>query len=971
MEQSENRRVYFWDNFKGMLIFLVVFAHILYETNGGTVITPVLDIIYIFHMPAFVFTTGYLSRSRHSRSRESLFGLLSLYFLFNAVMCFVNPGGAITQLVTPVYSFWYLLAVIVWRAAAEWLSKIPHILPLSIAVGLLSGFFGDVTNVLSVSRIIAFLPFFMAGYLLTPEVVSRALRAKPFRRAECTLLLCVCVFLSWFQVDHGAAIGEMMMEPYNGSGGMLTRAVIFVIAALYILAFMFLLPDRKIPLLSRFGEGSLAVFLLHRLPTMWIGGALNALPQYAVLLVDFAASLAICVLFSLPPVVKFIRALASLGAEFLTGGFGKTRDTRRLAYRAVSLTLAAAFIAVPCIRSIAASIRTAQSESMSGSASSSESGDIIFRRMTDEQQSQFDGCYRLLFTGDLLLLEDQVKLGRQPDGSYDFSGIFDPTRELISSADLAIGIFEGPAAGEEAGYSTSNYDDGKTVCLNYPDEFAAAIKDAGFDLVTTANNHLLDKGEAGALRTLEVLEKAGLDSTGSYRSAEDKSARRVKLIESGGMRFAVLSYTYGSNGHDESEFIGGGRYSYLTSGLADPAGANFEQAKKEVSADFELAKSMQPDLIVVLPHMGTQFLDAPDSYQNTWNEFFREQGADIILSDHTHSVQPVEFSGGKVTVNCPGNFMNIYREYNGDCSIITEVYIDRTTKKPVGVSVIPMWIYAENGGNYRPVPIAQLVQDSSLSTDDLERVKQVWTHITGVVLGEEVPFSMVTERCYMDEQGYLAPPAEQLGITPELEQTPLYELLTSAESVRFVGDSVTHGTKNGGYGWYEPLSGLVSDLRVTAKGGATTRSILGEVPADSSLYVTAIGTNDVRYRDEELCAMTAEEYISQIDGFVKRIRSEQPEAEFAFIAPWCALENDEVCRLSAAERDRMLGEYSSALKEYCSRNGFVYSDPNPELTRVFSLEVQTEYLLDWIHPNSTKGIKLYSEAVLRASVSVG
>lgn len=81
MEQSENRRVYFWDNFKGLLIFLVVFAHILYETNGGTVITPVLDIIYIFHMPAFVFTTGYLSKSGHSRSRESLFGLLSLYFL--------------------------------------------------------------------------------------------------------------------------------------------------------------------------------------------------------------------------------------------------------------------------------------------------------------------------------------------------------------------------------------------------------------------------------------------------------------------------------------------------------------------------------------------------------------------------------------------------------------------------------------------------------------------------------------------------------------------------------------------------------------------------------------------------------------------------------------------------------------------------------------------------------------------------
>lgn len=407
MPDNTSSRVYFWDNFKGILIFLVVFVHILYETSGGELITPVLNIIYIFHMPAFVFTTGYLSKSSHSRSRESLFGLLSLYFVFNFAMCFAAPGGVMSLLVTPVYSFWYLLAVIAWRASAQWLSGRPHIIPVSVAAALLCGFFGDVTNVLSISRIISFLPFFLAGYMLPAEKAESAMCAKPFRRVECALLLMVCGFLSYLFVSREVTLGSMMMEPFSGVFGLIDRGVIFVIAALVILAVMFLLPDRKIPLLSRFGQSSLAVF-------------------------------------SLPPVERFVRALGKYGSELLLSGFGKTKDSRKLAYRAAVVTLAAAVFAVPLVKSIRDCIPSGGADEVQQESASAESGDVIFRRITPEQQEQFDGCFKLVFAGDLLLLEDQVKLGRQEDGSYDFGDIFDPTRELISSADLAIGVFEGP-----------------------------------------------------------------------------------------------------------------------------------------------------------------------------------------------------------------------------------------------------------------------------------------------------------------------------------------------------------------------------------------------------------------------------------------------------------------------------------------------------------------------------------------------
>ncbi len=112
--------------------------------------------------------------------------------------------------------------------------------------------------------------------------------------------------------------------------------------------------------------------------------------------------------------------------------------------------------------------------------SSSTAGTIIHKVMTDEQAAAVKGAVSLAFVGDLILLQDQI---RQADldssGAYDFSPMFQYASKYLTEADLAIGVFEGPAAGEEALYSTSNYNDGLPLSLNYPDSFAKAVKNAG------------------------------------------------------------------------------------------------------------------------------------------------------------------------------------------------------------------------------------------------------------------------------------------------------------------------------------------------------------------------------------------------------------------------------------------------------------------------------------------------------------
>ncbi len=966
------QRISYFDNLKGILIILVVFAHCLYDYQGFHYVNLVTDTIYVFHMPAFVFVTGFLSKSEHSRSKEPLGRLLAAYLIFNTFMLLYElvKNGASMSLLTPYYSCWYLLAVIAWRAVSGWASRQKGVMLWSLLLALSAGFFVDVSNLLSVGRIIAFYPFFLAGFLLPAEKlpVKNKSGALCFKGAALTAVSVALAAL--FVYRHKISDSILLMNGYADASGLLCRVIIFAVSALFILGLCVCIPDRKLPFITKMGRNSLAIYLLHRILTLWAQELEIFTEDWQIFCYAAVLTAAICLLTGADRTSRLVDRLIVCFADAFSGGKEKRRHWCRL----ISGTVAAAILLYSPVKSIISAVRTAQMTDDVTASGEQQGGDVLYTQLTYEQSEKLHSDYRLLFAGDLIMLEDQVKRGWDGE-KYCFDDIFEHTREYISGADFAIGVFEGPAAGEDAGYSTSNYDDGKTLALNYPDEFADAVKNAGFDLVTTANNHLLDKGVEGALRTLDVLDEAGLDHVGSYRNAEEKSA--VKIVEQGGMKFAVLAYTYGSNGYSERQLLSD-ELSYLTSITVDPRSSSADQVRQMIAEDFARAKAEEPDAVIVLSHMGTQFDDYPDDYQEYWYDHFIECGADVILNDHTHSVQPVEISerdGRTVAiVNCPGNFANIYREYNGDASALTEIYFDRDSKEITGAAVIPMWTQSQLSGNYRALPIYDILHDTQLraelSTYDLERVEQVQQHITEIMLGCNVPCSAAERRYFITDSGYMAQPAEPVALTEEEKASPLYQKLSEAESVCFVGDSITHGTKNGGFGWYRPLESLLNNVTECAAGGATTKSILPEAPTGSGMYVVALGTNDIRYRDEDICAMTAEDYIAELERFVQRVRSENSGAEFAFIAPWTSLDNDSVSKLSTAERNRMNGEYTEKLRAWCGENGHLFSDPNDIIDEVMCREVQSDYLVDYIHPNRNAGIELYTRAVLAGSQPV-
>lgn len=953
-------RLLYWDNIKGFLIALVVFAHCLLGFISIPIIGFLAIAIYYVHMPAFVFVSGRFGRSKKARSADTVLRYV-LSYLF-VILIYITADvvcGREPHILSAYHSEWYLISLLIWRMLSVFLKKSRWTVAALVCLAVVAGFWTDLggNTAFTVNKVITFFPFFMAGYLLDEDSAAR-LRSRGLvsRLSGAALLLLAAegIVVSYPLLDIG--LNDVLPNAYESAALVfpIRRIVIFGIAACFIMAMLRLSPDKKLPLITKAGKNSFAIFLIHRPLTFIVAAALPSSGTLVILTVS---------------VVFTVLSLIVLGSDRVSNALDRFLDAcadclagrKRAAPRAALSILLALALIVP------AAAKLCRAEG----AEAAE--DPIFRVISDERKSSFDNAFTLLFCGDLLLLEDQVKNGFTGSG-YDFSTCFELTKDYISGADYAIGVFEGPLGGTARNYSSSNYDDGKELYINLPDEWADAVKDAGFDLVTLANNHILDMGEEGKDRTIDVLREKDIDYVGAYKDAADKNGGRVKLVETGGLRLAILSYTASVNSYSTEDLMSG-TAGTATSLIVGPSEPQYAEILAEVEKDFEDARTLDPDLIVVLPHWGTQFEDEPDRFQTHWRQVFAELGADIILGDHTHSVQPVGVDDGVFTLYCPGNYANIYREHNGDCSAMVEVYIDRESKDVIGGSVIPMWTSSSLTGNYRAVPIYEILTDpavgSGVTTYDLERVEEAQRHITKTMLGVEIGIELPQERYYFDADGFMRTKAAPAAVTDRMRSGTLYPLLTGAGRVCFVGDSVTEGTKNGGVPWYEPLEAVIPGEIVNCGwGGATTKSLLNDhlqeiVGAEADLYVVAIGTNDVRYRNQE-CAMTAQEYTENLQLLRDAILARNEDAEFVFIAPWTSTDGDTVSRLPYPEKRAMNEEYSAALQAWADENGDRFVNANEIIDYYLDRYPQSDYLIDFIHPNYLHGVELYALAALAA-----
>lgn len=976
MTSNKNIRYDYWDNIKGFLIFLVVFGHFLlgikdcYELNN-----LMFNIIYSFHMSAFVFVSGYFSKSENSRTFNSLIYYIMSYLILQSGFIFWNYINAENgSLFEPLYSSWYLLALVVWRISITYIERIRYILPILIIISLFSIFYPNINMQFGIIKIIAFYPFFMLGYLLKKEHVEKIIaftKIKKISIALFTTMLAIIVGIfsfKFFNTAYTDLVPVIYPQDSTNANNLYSRISIYIVSFLVIITMLLLSFEKKIPIITKLGKNSFTIYFLHRTITLLMSSFLLLLDGNIQLIVSFLLSLIICIIIGSDRVDHCLKAFI----DNCVDAFSKNKTVELKKYIVCRLFMAFIFL-ISLFISLNFNITSLNVDREN--YFSPETENVIYRVIDDKLHNKIENSLKILFTGDLILLEDQVK--RAYNGkTYDFSEYFKYANKYIKNADFAIGVLEGPFGGNTINYSQSNYDDGKLLYINFPNEFANSIKDAGYDLVTTANNHILDVGLSGHIKTIKVLNKSNIDYIGSYKNIQDKNKNRVKVIEKDGIKIAILAYTYGINNYITEDLYNDSNLSYITNFLPNVDSKLFNNAKKDIEKDFKIAKKYNPDLIIVIPHWGTQFEDTPDKNQLAWQKIFINYGADIILGCHTHSVQPVYIKNNKFTLFSPGNFANIYHEYNGDASMMVEIYIDRKTKKVFSGAIIPMWTQSLIKGNYRAIPIYEIFNNEELSrqisTYELKHIESVLKHITKIALNTEIDFKMIVPKYYFDEKGFIRTMSAELKIN-KLLKNKFYNILINSKNVCFIGDSITQGTKNGGIPWYEPIKYLIKgEVSNVSWGGETSLTLLNKnhlrkiISKNADTYIIAIGTNDIRYQNNEICALSKEEYINNLKILRNEINKKNNKAKFVFIAPWYSTDGDKLSIPSYAQRLKINKIYSEALEKWCKGNKDTYINPNMHIKNILDKYPNSEYLLDAIHPNGFSGVKLYSEAVLIA-----
>lgn len=223
----------------------------------------------------------------------------------------------------------------------------------------------------------------------------------------------------------------------------------------------------------------------------------------------------------------------------------------------------------------------------------------------------------LLATGDILMHNTVIASGLTKENTYQYEHLFAPIKHIVEQADYASIALEAAMAGPQSGYT--GY-----PLFNTPDATAWALKNSGFDLVVTAHNHCLDRGLIGALRTLEVLKKAGLDTIGTYPNAEEKNKFLIKNIR--GVKVGYLAYTYGTNGIPIPE-----NAPYLVNVINE----------ENIINDIQAIRS-DTDIIVLILHWGIEYNHYPTPEQQQLAFNLLEAGADVILGSHPHVIQPAQ-----------------------------------------------------------------------------------------------------------------------------------------------------------------------------------------------------------------------------------------------------------------------------------------------------------------------------------------
>ncbi len=294
----------------------------------------------------------------------------------------------------------------------------------------------------------------------------------------------------------------------------------------------------------------------------------------------------------------------------------------------------------------------------------------------------------VVMVGDCLIHRFVYTDALNSDGTYSFDKMFTEVKDLIQGHDLAFYNQESIIGGKELGLSAYPR-------FNSPEEIGDAMTNLGFNLVSLANNHTMDKGEKGVINSVNYWKtKPGVYYTGQALSFDDRESN-IKILQKNGIKYAFFAYTT------------------VTNGLLPPSGKEYLTniySKEKAEKDIAKVKD-KVDLIIVSMHWGEEYTTYPSSNQKQVAKELSNMGVDLIIGNHAHSLQPVEKINDTLVFYALGNFISAQDTIDKQTGAIAYLNIKKTNDGSIEFSDVKadlIYTYFKSGRNFKVYPYTKL-----------------------------------------------------------------------------------------------------------------------------------------------------------------------------------------------------------------------------------------------------------------------
>lgn len=269
---------------------------------------------------------------------------------------------------------------------------------------------------------------------------------------------------------------------------------------------------------------------------------------------------------------------------------------------------------------------------------------------------------RITFTGDILIEKEQLYI----IGEGDYSCVFSAIGKAFFKSDVVVGNLETPIAGKELVYTNHMWS------FNTPENLLQSLKDTGFTVLTTANNHCLDRGVLGLQQTIINLDKYGFEHTGTRLSEKEKNYCSIPTPNG---EIVIMSYTYGTNASFNNNYLSPEQH-YLVN-LFQPQEPPYRSFHKynlpvrlchkvkqiikrqkylnALKRELQLVKAHHPKMIIMCLHIGGQYCPYPSNYTKRISRWLLNNGVDLIVGNHEHVIHSTKWIGNKFVAYCLGN----------------------------------------------------------------------------------------------------------------------------------------------------------------------------------------------------------------------------------------------------------------------------------------------------------------------------